>query len=172
MSPTASIAVFVTSQNTGNGALTTPDTSSARPDSLLEEAGRHVDHVVHRGLVESPITAFSAARSGAAIPVGDLPLHRVRFRPAEPGGVAAGIERDIRRRIHAVRAGMPGVEDVPAALVRRLLAGAALADGAPVQRLILHVHADPLQQIGRHVALRLGDRRRRCATSRTIGSFL
>ncbi len=81
-----------------------------------------------------------------------------RVRPAEPGLVAAGVERGVGRRVDAVGAGVPGVEDVPAALGRRVLLGPAGADRAPIERLVVHVHADLAQQVGGHVALRLGDR--------------
>ena len=57
-----------------------------------------------------------------------------------------------------VGAGVPGVEHLPAALAGRGLLGAAGADGAPVDRREIDVHAEPLEEIGGDVALRLGDR--------------
>src|SRR5690348_17929484 len=53
---------------------------------------------------------------------------------------------------------MPSMEDVPAALVDRLLAGAARAHGSPVGCHIIHIEADLGEHVSSHVALRLYDR--------------
>ena len=68
-----------------------------------------------------------------------------------------GVERGVGGRVDAIRPRVPRVEDVPAARARRILLGAAGTDRAPIQRLVIDVHADLGQQVGRHVALGLGD---------------
>src|SRR4051794_26025384 len=58
----------------------------------FEEAGRHIDDLLHRGLVEFGDHLLLGGEVGGGIPLGDLALYGVGFRPAEPGGVAAGVE--------------------------------------------------------------------------------
>ncbi len=60
-----------------------------------------------------------------------------------------------RRRQH-IQAVPAGVEQAPAALVHRIRLGAPLHQGRPVHRLVIDVHAKPLQQIGRDIRQRLG----------------
>ena len=96
---------------------------------MQEESGRDVGDVLERGLVDLLGRLLFGGEVGGGIPVRDALLDRVRFRPAEPGAIAAGVERGIGCGVDAVGAGVPGVEDVPAALVDRILLGPAGADG-------------------------------------------
>src|ERR1700761_4534218 len=102
----------------------------------LEKAGWKVDDKVHRGLVEVSDDGFFRRQVRSGIPFSDLCLDLGSVWPAEPGRGTAAVQCGIRRGVNAVGAGMPGVEDVPAPFVRRLLTCAALAHGAPVERLV------------------------------------
>ena len=81
-----------------------------------------------------------------------LLLDRGAVRPAEPGLLTGRADGNVGSRIDAVGARVPGVEHAPAALSRRRLGGAPLADGAPVGGDEIDRHADLLQQVGRHLA--------------------
>src|SRR5262249_11354324 len=91
-------------------------------------------------------------------PGGDLGLQLRRIRPAKPRGVAVGAERRIGRWVDAVGTGVPGMEHLPAALAGRRFLGATRADRSPVDRLEVDIHPEALEEIGRDVAERLGDR--------------
>src|SRR5436190_3450212 len=80
-------------------------------------------------------------------------LHlRVRG-PAKPGLLAHAANREIHRGVHHVRSDEPRVEDVPAALVRRLLHRAARDERAPVARLDFRIDPDLLQVLEREERL-------------------
>ena len=68
---------------------------------------------------------------------------------------------DLRRHEHVVEAGQIGDEDVPAALLRRFLAGAPRDHHAPFQRLVVKVEPHATQQIARNLRLRVQRRDRR-----------
>src|SRR5581483_7764157 len=94
------------------------------------EAGRHVDDLLHRRLVEAPDHGLFLVEVLGGEPGGNLLLDVSAVRPAEPRLVAVGANGDVARRGGAVGARMPRVEHAPAALVRRVLGRATLADGA------------------------------------------
>src|SRR5215212_1190382 len=123
-----------------------------------EEAGRRVDDVVERGLVEAAGGGLFLLEVLGVEPGGHLLLDVRDVRPAEPGAVAVGPDRDVDRRVDAVGTRVPGVEHRPAALPRRRFLRPALAGRAPVGGDEVDVHADALQELGRDVALPLGDR--------------
>src|SRR5215217_9243234 len=123
-----------------------------------EEAGRRVDDVVERGLVEAAGGGLFLFEVLGVEPGRHFLLDVRDVRPAEPGAVAVGPDRDVDRRVDAVRTGVPGVEHRPAALPRRRFLRPALAGRAPVGGDEVDVHADPLQELGRDVALPLRDR--------------
>src|SRR5439155_20116774 len=75
-------------------------------------------------------------------------LHLGIGRPAEPRLGAAAADRDVGAGRDVPEAAEISIEDVPAAMLDRLLAGAPRHDGAPFERLEIDVHADLLQDIG------------------------
>src|SRR5439155_25959578 len=72
-----------------------------------EEAGRCEYDIVERGLVETPRRGLFLLERLRIEPGGHFLLNVRNIRPAEPGGVATGTDRDIDRRIDAIRARMP-----------------------------------------------------------------
>ena len=71
-------------------------------------------------------------------------------RPAEPCLGAGAAQRVRQHRIDKLGARRAGGEDRPAALVHRLLAGAALHDRAPVHHLLVDVQPDLAERIRHH----------------------
>src|SRR5262245_58742215 len=123
-----------------------------------EEAGRRVDDAIQRGFVEPADRRLLLVRRLGLVPRRHLRFDFRYVRPAEPGLVAIGAHPDCYRRIDAIRAGMPGMEHLPAALTGRRLHRAPGADRAPVDRCEVHIYPEPFEQVGGDVALRLGDR--------------
>src|SRR5215831_8163021 len=123
-----------------------------------EETGRRVHHAVERCLVEPTDCGLLLVQGLGLVPSRHLRFDRGHIRPAEPRLVATGAHADGDRRIDAIRPGVPGMEHLPAALTGRRLHGAAGTDRAPVDGGEIHVHAETLEQVGRNIALRLGDR--------------
>src|SRR5215218_10420591 len=66
-----------------------------------EEPGRRVDDVVERGLVEAPGGGLFLLEVLGVEPGGHLLLDVRDVRPAEPGAVAVGPDRDVDRRVTA-----------------------------------------------------------------------
>src|SRR5262249_58438617 len=84
-----------------------------------EEAGRRVDDVLERGLVQPRDGGLFFVEVSCLVPGGDLGFDLRTGGPPEPRLVAVGADRGIGRRIDTNRAGMPGMEHLPAALSRR-----------------------------------------------------
>src|ERR1700676_3496522 len=98
---------------------------------LQEEAGRRLDHVLERGLVEPSDRRLLLVERLGLEPGRHLRFDLWHVRPTEPGLVAIGAYSELRG-IDAVRAGKPRVEHLPAALAGRGLDGAPRADRGPV----------------------------------------
>src|ERR1700676_3749348 len=109
------------------------DASDVLAPSLIlqEEAGRRVDHVLERGLVEPADRGLLLVERLGLEPGRHLRFDLGHVRPTEPGLVAIGAYPELRG-IDAVRAGKPRVEHLPAALAGRGLDGAPRADRGPV----------------------------------------
>src|SRR5215831_3672108 len=91
------------------------------------------------------------------VPGGDLSFDLRTGRPAEPRLVAVGADRGIGRRINTNRAGMPGMEHLPAALSRRRFLRATRCVRAPVDGSEIDVRAELSEQVGGDLALSFGN---------------
>src|SRR5258708_31266517 len=123
-----------------------------------EEAGRRIDDVVERRLVETFDRGLLLIEVLGFEPCRDFLFHRFACGPAPPRLVAVGANAIVSSGVDAVRAGVPGVEHLPAPLARRPLLGAAGANRAPIGRDEVDIHAQMLEQIRGDIALRFGDR--------------
>src|SRR4051812_8925311 len=123
-----------------------------------EEPSRCEHDVVERRLVETARGGLFLIERLRIEPGGHFLLDLGNIRPAEPRAIPARADRDVDRRIDAIRARMPGVEHGPAALSGRGFLRAALAGRAPVRGDEVDIHADALQELGGDVALPFGDR--------------
>src|SRR5712671_138982 len=112
---------------------------------LQEETCRRVDNVVERGLVEAADRGLLLLERPGIEPRRHFGFDSRHVRPAEPRLVAIAADRVIGRRIDGVRAGVPGMEHLPAALTGRCLHGAARAYCTPVDRSEIDIHAEALQ---------------------------
>ncbi len=100
-----------------------------------ELPGRNERHELERAPLHRVAAFFELAAIGRVEP-GFAQLLELRIgRPAEPRLVAGAADREVDRRIHHVGTDEPGVEDVPAAFLRRLPHRAARDQRAPVARL-------------------------------------
>src|SRR5712671_2130940 len=124
---------------------------------LQEETRRRIDHVFDRRPIEPAHRSLFLVEVCCLIPGVDCGLDLRAGRPAEPRLVAVGTDRRVGRWIDTDRTGMPGVEHLPATLAGGRLLRPARRIGAPVDGSKIDVHAEPPQQVGRHVALGLGD---------------
>ena len=123
-----------------------------------EKAGRRIDNILDRRLVEALHRGLLLIEVLGVEPCQNFLFDGLARGPAKPRLVASAANGVVGGGIDAVRAGMPGVKHPPAALARRRFLGAAGADRAPIGRDEVDIHAYLLQQIGGDIALRLGDR--------------
>src|SRR5262249_3606411 len=127
---------------------TLDDAADIAAPSLIAvvEPRRHVDDVLHGGLVEACNGRLLLAQILGCEPGRHLLLHRGAVWPAKPRLLASAAHGNVGSRVGAVRAGMPGVEHAPAALAGRRFGGAALANRAPVGGNEIDCHAELLEQ--------------------------
>src|SRR5579872_2269924 len=93
-----------------------------------EEAGRRINDILERGLVEPADGGLFLIESPGVEPCRDFLFDGFTIRPTIPRFVTAGPNCDIDRGIDAVRTRMPGVEHLPASLAMRRLLSAACTD--------------------------------------------
>src|SRR5207248_2777475 len=117
------------------------------------------DRDCRQGLPQPPVQRRQRGAAGGLVGrpqiVAAQRLARLVARPAEPvGAAAAGIDREIRHRRIDAGAARSRMKQVPAALVRRLLLGAAGDQGSPITVGDLDIDAELLEIVGRDIAER------------------
>src|ERR1700730_1927992 len=121
-----------------------------------EEAGRRIDYVLERRFVETLGRGLLLIEIPGFEPCRDFLFYGFARGPAKPGLVAIAANGVVDGRIDAVRAGVPGMKNLPAALARSRLLGAAGTDSAPLGRDEVDIHAHLLPQIRGAIAPRFG----------------
>src|SRR5215831_18881300 len=99
---------------------------------LQEEAGRRVDHVLERGAVQVAHRGLFLIKACGVVPGFDRGFDLGARRPAKPCLVAVRADWRVGRRVDAERAGVPGMEHLPAALPWRRFLRPARRCRAPV----------------------------------------
>src|SRR5258706_8189822 len=121
----------------------------ARGERRIEFAERHVGADLERARLDLLGELLLLRLVGLAHELGAQLEDLVVLGPAEPAGdLAARIHGGVGDRVPDVRTLPGGEEHVPAALVDRILLGAAAHQRVPVHRLQVHLEASLAHQLG------------------------